>query len=295
MEFENVLICFLILLTSNSISKKQQLSLQVEFGDNESHNFDVNVLFGGRNSQNGRKGSLMMFDEFENKIYMSSKNSNTNIALIFVKETESNRGSPRNFLKDKILFTVEKFREIDVSPSIIVVISNTKLHTETLVIADVGAVYFLENDKNYKWWKSVVLSSSNCFIQNKSTKNMGNSVSKYFDKFMLMSSLMLILFIVLGWKTLHEGLPSHITSVHVFRAAKKIVEEMEETTSFGRNDQFETENGCSICLQQFVGNQPIRVLPCRHRYHSNCVDDWLIKKRRCPLCSYDILQNNKSL
>ena len=64
MEFENVLICFLILLTSNSISKKQQLSLQVEFGDNESHNFDVNVLFGGRNSQNGRKGSFVSYHDY---------------------------------------------------------------------------------------------------------------------------------------------------------------------------------------------------------------------------------------
>ena len=70
---------------------------------------------------------------------------------------------------------------------------------------------------------------------------------------------------------------------------------MEETTcNVGRTDQFETENGCPICLEKFVGNRPIRVLPCRHRYHSDCVDDWLVRRRRCPLCGYDILRNYKN-
>ena len=81
-----------------------------------------------------------------------------------------------------------------------------------------------------------------------------------------------------------------------FRVARKVVDEMEETTcNIGRTDQFETENGCPICLEKFVGNRPIRVLPCRHRYHSDCVDDWLVKRRRCPLCGYDILRKYKNI
>ena len=64
MELDNVLICFLVLLTSKSVSKKQQLSLKVNFGNDESQNFPLDVLFGEKHAQYGEKGSLVSFNAF---------------------------------------------------------------------------------------------------------------------------------------------------------------------------------------------------------------------------------------
>lgn len=43
---------------------------------------------------------------------------------------------------------------------------------------------------------------------------------------------------------------------------------------------------CAVCLSNYTNGEDLRVLPCGHRFHCDCVDRWLTQQSRtCPLCS----------
>ncbi|KAF1837275.1 hypothetical protein BDW02DRAFT_157073 [Decorospora gaudefroyi] len=47
--------------------------------------------------------------------------------------------------------------------------------------------------------------------------------------------------------------------------------------------------GCSICTEDFEQGQDLRVLPCDHKFHPECVDPWLLNvSGTCPLCRVDL-------
>jgi len=47
-----------------------------------------------------------------------------------------------------------------------------------------------------------------------------------------------------------------------------------------------SDNGlvCSVCTDDFVKGQDVRVLPCKHKFHPECIDPWLLNvSGTCPL------------
>jgi hypothetical protein len=46
-----------------------------------------------------------------------------------------------------------------------------------------------------------------------------------------------------------------------------------------------TNNLCTICQDNFKDDDVVRLLPCEHIYHPECIDDWLkIHSYKCPCC-----------
>eukprot|EP00088_Acartia_fossae_P053013 TRINITY_DN6015_c0_g1_i6.p1 TRINITY_DN6015_c0_g1~~TRINITY_DN6015_c0_g1_i6.p1 ORF type:complete len:154 (-),score=21.55 TRINITY_DN6015_c0_g1_i6:391-852(-) len=45
---------------------------------------------------------------------------------------------------------------------------------------------------------------------------------------------------------------------------------------------------CPICLKQFQPQDEYLRLPCKHRFHSECVLPWLNKTSSCPLCRAEL-------
>ncbi|KAF8453650.1 hypothetical protein BGX38DRAFT_1268453 [Terfezia claveryi] len=46
---------------------------------------------------------------------------------------------------------------------------------------------------------------------------------------------------------------------------------------------------CPVCLEDFEEDQEVRVLPCGHSFHTDCIDPWLLNVAgSCPLCRIDL-------
>lgn len=45
---------------------------------------------------------------------------------------------------------------------------------------------------------------------------------------------------------------------------------------------------CPICLDRFGSGDMLRLMPCKHKYHKDCIDRWLKIKATCPICNLNI-------
>ncbi|ELA41624.1 uncharacterized protein VICG_01372 [Vittaforma corneae ATCC 50505] len=51
---------------------------------------------------------------------------------------------------------------------------------------------------------------------------------------------------------------------------------------------------CSICFEEFIPDDDVRILDCKHYFHPSCIDRWLIgHSKRCPCCRVNIEINER--
>ena len=81
-------------------------------------------------------------------------------------------------------------------------------------------------------------------------------------------------------KVLHGGSPSRDG------AGQDQDLDLEEGERVGGDSSNET---CAICLDEYEEDDGLRELPCGHRFHVDCIDEWLTRVNSvCPLCKYDV-------
>ncbi|OVA09820.1 zinc finger protein [Macleaya cordata] len=70
-----------------------------------------------------------------------------------------------------------------------------------------------------------------------------------------------------------EGLPP---------ASKTSIDAMPKVEITEENGDLE----CAICLEGWEIGGEAREMPCKHRYHSNCIEKWLGIHGSCPVCRF---------
>lgn len=64
----------------------------------------------------------------------------------------------------------------------------------------------------------------------------------------------------------------------------------QDSTHHNSNNKT-TDDTCALCLEDYLDGDRLRELGCEHRYHSECVDSWLLENKRvCPVCNGDALK-----
>ena len=48
-------------------------------------------------------------------------------------------------------------------------------------------------------------------------------------------------------------------------------------------------DACTICMEKYTTGTKLKKLPCKHEYHSECVNEWLAASKKCPVCAQDVL------
>lgn len=107
--------------------------------------------------------------------------------------------------------------------------------------------------------------------------------------------------LVAPWADIYPMLPEN-TFVHIHHDLKSnglhsnVIDQIEKLVWDGRKDG---NIFCSICRDTFTLGEDILVLPCKHRYHVECIKTWLKRKDTCPVCRLCVtsveIEKNKEL
>lgn len=57
------------------------------------------------------------------------------------------------------------------------------------------------------------------------------------------------------------------------------------------DDGISVSTRCSICLEDLIENDDVRILSCFHQFHVKCIDTWLGQKSTCPTCKLNLFNS----
>lgn len=81
-----------------------------------------------------------------------------------------------------------------------------------------------------------------------------------------------------------DGLPyPQILALPTF---KYTVRERANEPEEGSGEEPINNTMCAVCYTEYAPDEEVRALPCLHFYHRECIDQWLLHHRKCPICTH---------
>ncbi|VDI46458.1 E3 ubiquitin-protein ligase RNF13 [Mytilus galloprovincialis] len=79
-------------------------------------------------------------------------------------------------------------------------------------------------------------------------------------------------------RTRRWSLPFQLSNIQALKSCTPQI----HAAKFKKGHRYDT---CPICLEEFVENEQLWILPCKHEFHISCIKSWLEEsKYSCPMC-----------
>lgn len=173
--------------------------------------------------------------------------------------------------------TLEKMKVIDKERNITAVFTYKWIGEEMARIVDRGTQVWVSITEGQRVLKPITNINKTSVL----------FVSVSFIILMIISLVWLIFYYVQRFRYL-QSKDQH--SRQLCTVAKRIIGKIP--TKSGKSDDKDSENDCcAVCIEPYKATDCIRVLPCKHEFHKNCIDPWLLEHRTCPMCKLDVLKH----
>lgn len=89
-----------------------------------------------------------------------------------------------------------------------------------------------------------------------------------------------------------QGLTNDVANNIIIKGTTSLAENLSTTLDFSRlvtiiekpKKELERTVNCSICLEDLELGEAMRIIPCQHIFHIQCIDSWLVLNNTCPIC-----------
>ncbi|XP_021767251.1 receptor homology region, transmembrane domain- and RING domain-containing protein 2-like [Chenopodium quinoa] len=107
-----------------------------------------------------------------------------------------------------------------------------------------------------------------------------------FISLLAMSAVLATCFFVRRHRVRRERPQGRVREFHGM--SSRLVKAMPSLVFTSVTEENCTASICAICLEDYRVGDKLRILPCRHKFHTFCVDAWLTSWRTfCPVCKRD--------
>jgi hypothetical protein len=75
------------------------------------------------------------------------------------------------------------------------------------------------------------------------------------------------------------------TEVSIIKNDNSIGIEVIDTITIKENTLGKyTDTDCIVCLEEYKINDGVKILSCKHYFHTDCIEQWFDVNRSCPMC-----------
>lgn len=170
-------------------------------------------------------------------------------------------------------------------------------NTEPHILRRLSLLYFVNRTLNFVWMSWWLIGTVFRFgrADCSASSLMSLILVQFIIQWCLAGLLMLAMcFSFFCFMCLYFFFPQALVSGERIRGAThaQIAKLQEEKYDPADSKVKEEDAMCAICLSPYEKNDKLRHLPCRHHFHSECIDQWLLKNKSCPFCKRNIDQED---
>ncbi|XP_058979533.1 E3 ubiquitin-protein ligase goliath-like isoform X1 [Musca domestica] len=194
-----------------------------------------------------------------------------------VKNVYNKRASGIIIYNDKPVMNLEKMQIKDKSRNI----------TAVITYQDIGQDMAMRLDQGLDVTAHIIEGRSGMRPINSLNRTSVLFVAISFIILMVISLVWLIFYYIQKFRYMQS---KDQQSRHLCSVTKKAIMKIPTKTGKSTDEKDAESDCCAICIEAYKASDLIRVLPCKHEFHKNCIDPWLIEHRTCPMCKLDVLK-----